>query len=341
MFQGSHIEKVNLTPCRVKDGFFVSACGKMSVSKDGYVLIYSSGKIHGNNLSPSGDYVKVGSKPLHVIVAETFLEIPIGFNREGLIVNHKDGVKTNNQLSNLEWATYSWNSKHAYLTGLRSDNVKLKAKNIETGEVEEFNSIWDCARHFKVNGSRVHGYLNRKIREASFLGTHLLVRDGEQFPTEEESKSWSVSDNRVSVIAFNKHDKKAIIFQTAAHAAKHFGIKQQTASAAMNRAKLKGKYYVEIGDISIVPIQYGKDYLQFVEEDRRKSEWVRTYTAPKRSKPKVRLIDLETNAVTIYEDIYKVCELFGYGYGHFRANLVKMEGGEMFYKHFKIEFVTA
>ncbi len=341
MFQGSHIEKVNLKPCKIKDGFFVTECGKMSVSKDGLVFVYSSGKIYGHNRNIPGEYIQVGSRPLHVVIAETFLEIPVGFKRESLIVNHRDGIKTNNQLSNLEWATYSWNSKHAYLTGLRSDNVKLKTKNIETGKIEKFNSIWDCARHFKVNGGRVHGYLYRKIREASFLGTHLLVRDDEEFPTDEESKSWVVSDNRMSVIAFNKHDKKAVIFQTATQAGKHFGINQQTISIALKRAKLKGRYYVEVRDVVIVPIQYGKDYRQFVVEDRCKSEWIRTYPAPRRSKPKVRLINLETNEVTIYEDIYKVCKMFGYGYHHFRTNLVNMEGGEMFYKHFKIEFVTA
>src|SRR5205809_3597399 len=38
---------------------------------------------------------------------------------ENLICNHKDGNKLNNHISNLEWATYSENIKHAYDNNLR------------------------------------------------------------------------------------------------------------------------------------------------------------------------------------------------------------------------------
>lgn len=53
---------------------------------------------------------------VHRIVALIHIPNPLGLPE----VNHRDGDKANNKAGNLEWATYSGNLKHAYVTGLRS-----------------------------------------------------------------------------------------------------------------------------------------------------------------------------------------------------------------------------
>ena len=52
---------------------------------------------------------------VHRLVAKTYL--PIVSGKE--YVNHKDGNKQNNHVSNLEWCTMSENIKHAFATGLK------------------------------------------------------------------------------------------------------------------------------------------------------------------------------------------------------------------------------
>ena len=76
-----------------------------------------SGKIRDGYSSNSG-YKRVAlysngtrtNVSLHKLIAMTFCD---GYE-DGLIVNHKDGDKLNNQADNLEWATISENAKHGY-----------------------------------------------------------------------------------------------------------------------------------------------------------------------------------------------------------------------------------
>jgi len=85
--------------------------------KTGYLVI---------NTRTNGRAGKASSLRIHRLVAEAFLGTPSQELLESasktaygkVPVNHKDGVKTNNVLSNLEWSSYKLNTQHAFSTGL-------------------------------------------------------------------------------------------------------------------------------------------------------------------------------------------------------------------------------
>ena len=80
-----------------------------------------SPQVQGHGLGHAYLRVKLDGKyiPIARLVAEAFImPRPVGF-----VVNHKDGVKSNNCLANLEWVTLTENAQHALRTGLR-DPIK-------------------------------------------------------------------------------------------------------------------------------------------------------------------------------------------------------------------------
>ena len=74
----------------------------------------------------------------HRLVAEHFLENPNSLP----VVNHKDGNKLNNQLSNLEWVSYSENTKHAHDNNLIKQ-VSKREYYKEDLENEQWKKIYD------------------------------------------------------------------------------------------------------------------------------------------------------------------------------------------------------
>ena len=69
---------------------------------------------------------------IHHLVLNAFT----GLCPEGHEANHKDGIKTNNRRSNLEWTTHSKNMAHAFQIGLintkgsKAPNAKLRDEGV-------------------------------------------------------------------------------------------------------------------------------------------------------------------------------------------------------------------
>lgn len=73
---------------------------------------------------------------VHRAVALAFLENP----ENKTDVNHKDGNKANNHLSNLEWTTRSENIQHSVDIGLRDNIIKKKRKSARNELIKDLLS---------------------------------------------------------------------------------------------------------------------------------------------------------------------------------------------------------
>lgn len=105
---------------------------------------------------------KSSFKYVHRIVAEMFLENP----RDCSQVHHKDGDKTNNNTTNLEWVSPS---NHAILTNISNAQKEYKpipviCVKVDGTEIMNFDSVEEACFEMKVSVNDILNVLNSKTK---------------------------------------------------------------------------------------------------------------------------------------------------------------------------------
>ena len=101
--------------------------------------------IKGTTITKNNRYVKIHLDKfhaLHILMAKHFIENDSTETKTQ--VNHKDGNRYNNSISNLEWCTPSENVRHAYASGLKTNNgIKNPISKLTETQVRQIWALKD------------------------------------------------------------------------------------------------------------------------------------------------------------------------------------------------------
>lgn len=144
------------------DGYYISDDGrvfsemsggfkKLFISREGYYRASLWKKGRGKNVS------------VHRLVALAFIPNPHNYP----MINHIDGNKLNNNVSNLEWCTASMNGKHAFKMGLsHPKTTRIRQLTADGVFIREWDSIKAACDAYGLNHANIAticgGKTNRK-----------------------------------------------------------------------------------------------------------------------------------------------------------------------------------
>jgi hypothetical protein len=129
----------------------------------GVVRNKTSGKFINIRLAKIGYYTcnlwkenKYKTKYIHRLIAEYFIDDKFIH----LQVNHKDGNKLNNDISNLEWVTNKENISHSILNGLTPLNEYRASTKLSNVEIKQIRESKDSQRILAKKFNCSQGYIS-------------------------------------------------------------------------------------------------------------------------------------------------------------------------------------
>ena len=139
---------------------------KYVVSNQGDVLSWARGKLLKQHINNRGYYAvglyknnKRKTYQVHALVLESFIKRP-----KGKEPNHKNSIRADNRLENLEWLTRSENISHGYRNG-RNSGKKLDSVTVRAMRAQHKQgwSQAEIAKKYGISSSTMSNIINRKL----------------------------------------------------------------------------------------------------------------------------------------------------------------------------------
>lgn len=210
-------------------GYKKEVCNKLKPIKlpNGYCVVTLS-----VNGVTTRDYI-------HRIIAKTFIPIPykyleLGLTENDLEVNHKNGDKSDNSVSNLEWSTDSDNKIHAYSTNLSKqceDSCKSIYTNSQIHLVCKYLEEDDLTPLEIYNLTGVHVHTIHDIKNKASWVRISSMYDFSNYTPKQYKYSKSQIDKVKSMLKENKYTARYISSVT--------GVKERTVYMYKDKLKLQ------------------------------------------------------------------------------------------------------
>lgn len=176
---------------------------------------------NGNIYSPSighHGYLEInvptkGTMTVHRLLAITFLAHPIDVGH--LLVNHKDSIKTNNAILNLEWTTHSGNNQHSFNHGTRNQECKkILLLEQSTGIEITCPSINHVARLLGSNPGMIHSLISHRQRRGCGYKGYLVKLASDKTPWEEISLDTQRNSGPYTIAVMDLRSRKIVVYKS-------------------------------------------------------------------------------------------------------------------------------
>lgn len=234
-------EKKKINHLEITEDFVeIPSCPTYYISKEG-VLLNSSGRIIEG--SERNGYIRVnlsnGHQSIHRLVWEAYK----GEILEGMVIDHIDGNRANNSLSNLRLVTQSENMQNAQRNGYKGQ-VKISQYDKEGNFIARYNSIREAAQAIDGSEYAIKEAANRYGSSSGFF----WIREDQNITIEELLKISPTNKIKSSALGVTQYDEKGnkiAHYNALGEAAKEIGCSSSTIKRAADAQRIgKGYYWI-------------------------------------------------------------------------------------------------